>query len=142
MTSSDTAGTKEGTLSITSESDIVTARTTIREVVTDCGFGLTDATRIVTAVSELARNVYLYADEGEMRWTIRRDNDSDREWIEIVFDDDGPGIDDVDEALGEGYSTSDGMGYGLSGSQKLMDEFDIESSADHGSTVIVRKYLP
>ena len=140
MTSSDPTPTQEGTLTITTETDIVTARTTIREVVTDLGFGLTDTTRIVTAVSELARNVYLYADTGTMRWQTR--SDRDRRLIEIVFDDDGPGIEDVERALEEGYSTANGMGHGLSGTQKLMDEFEIETSAKTGTTVTVRKYLP
>lgn len=132
--------TDEGSLEIASESDIVTARTTIREVVTEFGFGITDTTRIVTAVSELARNVYLYADAGTMRW--RTHSPDDRRHIEIVFDDDGPGISDVESALEEGYSTSEGMGHGLSGAQALVDEFDIETSPDHGTTVTIRKYVP
>lgn len=140
MTPSDAHATEEGTLRIGSEADIVTARTTIREVVTGLGFGLTDTTRIVTAVSELARNIYLYTDSGTMHW--RTLSDGDRNFIEIVFDDDGPGIQDVERALNEGYSTSDGMGHGLSGTQKLMDEFDIETSAETGTTVTIRKYLP
>lgn len=131
--------TEEGTLEITSETDIVTARTTIREIVSEFGFGLTDTTRIVTAVSELARNVYLYADTGTMRWhTV---SDGDRRLVEIVFDDDGPGIPDLERVLQEGYSTSEGMGHGLSGAQTLMDEFDIETSAENGTTVTIRKYL-
>lgn len=132
--------TEEGTLEIASETDIVTARTTVRQVATDNGFGVTDTTRIVTAVSELARNVYVYADAGTMHWRIR--SDGDRRLIEIVFDDDGPGIEDVERALDEGYSTSEGMGYGLSGSRTLMDEFELESSPEHGTTVTVRKYVP
>lgn len=140
MTVGDPAAAEEGTLRITSETDIVTARTTMREVVTELGFGLTDTTRIVTAVSELARNVFLYAGTGEMRW--RTGDDGNRQWVEIVFDDDGPGIPDLERALGEGYSTSKGMGHGLSGTQKLMDEFEIESDPETGTCVTVRKYLP
>ena len=132
--------TEEGSLEISSETDIVTARTTVREVVTDVGFGMTDITRIVTAVSELARNVYVYADTGTMRWCVR--SDGSRRLVEIVFDDDGPGIQNVDRALEEGYSTSEGMGHGLSGAQKLMDEFEIETSPENGTTVTIRKYAP
>ncbi|QLG29876.1 anti-sigma regulatory factor (plasmid) [Halorarum halophilum] len=131
--------TEEGTLTISTETDIVTARTTIREVATDVGFGLTDTTRIVTAVSELARNVYLYADSGTMHW--RTETNRSRQLLEIVFDDDGPGIADVERALEEGYSTANGMGHGLSGTQKLMDEFEIETSSETGTTVTVHKYL-
>lgn len=129
----------ERLLKITSEADIVTARTTIREVITKLGFGITDTTRIVTAVSELARNIYLYADSGTMRWNTHAGNG--RQHIEIVFDDEGPGIQDVEKALEEGYSTSDGMGHGLSGAQTLMDEFDIETAPGNGTTVTIRKYL-
>lgn len=132
--------TEEGSLEISSETDIVTARTTVREVVTDVGFGMTDITRIVTAVSELARNVYVYADTGTMRWCVR--SDGSRRLVEIVFDDDGPGIQNVDRALEEGYSTSEGMGHGLSGAQKLMDEFEIETGPENGTTVTIRKYAP
>ena len=131
---------EEGSLEISTETDIVTARTTIREVVTDLGFGLTDVTRIVTAVSELARNIYLYADTGVMRWTVRSDGSQRR--LELVFDDDGPGIADLERALQEGYSTSGGLGHGLSGVQKLMDEFDIETDPENGTTVTVHKSLP
>lgn len=131
--------TEDGSLEITEESDIVTARTTIREVVSDLGFGMTDTTRIVTAVSELTRNIHLYADTGTMSW--RTATDRGRGFIEIIFDDDGPGIQDVDESLKEGYSTSEGMGQGLPGTRKLVDEFDIETSPEDGTTVTIRKYL-
>jgi serine/threonine-protein kinase RsbT len=132
--------TDDGSLKITEETDIVTARTTIRDVVTELGFSMTDTTRIVTAVSELARNVYLYAGTGTMSWHTSLDDN--RRYIEIVFDDDGPGITDVDEALSEGYSTSEGMGQGLPGTQKLMDEFDIETNTQDGTAVTIRKHLP
>lgn len=132
--------TNEEQLEITSETDIVRARTTIREVVTEVGFGITDITRIVTAVSELARNVYVYAGIGTMQWRIC--SEGNQRHIEIVFDDDGPGIRDTESALQEGYSTSEGMGHGLSGAQTLMDEFDIETNPEHGTTVTIRKYLP
>ncbi|MFC7230600.1 ATP-binding protein [Saliphagus sp. GCM10025308] len=62
--------------------------------------------------------------------------------VEIVFDDNGPGIPDVDRALEEGYSTSSGMGHGLSGARKMMDEFEIDTSAETGTTVTIRKYVP
>lgn len=129
---------EQGELLIASEEDIVTARTTIREIGTDLGFGLTDVTRIVTAASELARNVHLYADSGSMRWeTISND---DAVTLEIVFEDDGPGIEDVDRALEVGHSTSDGMGKGLSGAQQLVDEFEITSASGEGTTVTIRKH--
>lgn len=133
-------GDAEGELRIESEHEIVTARTTIRETATELGFGLTDTTRIVTAVSELARNVYLYAGSGSVRWSVvsKEGNRS----LELIFEDDGPGIEDVARALEAGHSTSDGMGRGLSGTRELMDEFEIESEPGRGTTVTIRKYLP
>lgn len=139
MVPGDSMTVEEGMLTIASEDDIVTARTTIREVIGELGFGVTDVTRIVTAVSELARNIYLYAGTGTMTWRTR--SDGDRRVFEIVFADDGPGIDDIEQALDQGYSTSEGMGLGLSGSAKLMDEFDIESSPDQGTTITIGKEI-
>lgn len=129
-----------GELRIETEGDIVTARTTVRQAATELGFGLTDTTRIVTAVSELARNVYLYAGSGRVRWRVV--TDSEKSTLEVRFEDDGPGIPDIDRALEEGYTTSDGMGRGLSGSQQLMDEFEITSEPGEGTTVTIHKYLP
>lgn len=134
-----TDSNESGSLTIDGDDDIVTARMTMRQTASDIGFGITDTTRIVTAVSELARNVYLYAGSGTMRWRIRRDGDPPL--LEIEFDDDGPGIDDVDQALKSGISSSEGMGQGLPGAKKLMDEFDLETSADEGTTITIGKYL-
>lgn len=129
-----------GEIQIETEGDIVTARTTVRQAATELGFGLTDTTRIVTAVSELARNIYLYAGSGCVQWRVV--TDSGKSTLEVRFEDDGPGISDIDRALEEGYTTSDGMGRGLSGSQQLMDEFEITSEPEEGTTVTIRKYLP
>lgn len=133
-------GEGQDVIRIESEEDIVTARTTVRETASELGFGLTDTTRIVTAVSELARNIYRYADSGSVRWEVIRDTDTPV--LELVFEDDGPGISDIEQALEEGHSTSDGLGRGLSGSRQLMDEFEIESNPGMGTTVTIRKYLP
>ncbi len=126
-----------GTVEIVSEDDILTARQTTREVVESLDFRITDVTRTVTAVSELARNVYLYAGEGTMTWyEIRR---GDRTGIELRFDDDGPGIKNLSAAVSGNYSTSHGMGRGLEGTRELMDTFKIQTSKD-GTTVTVRKW--
>ena len=133
-------GDVEGELQIESEADIVNVRTTLRQTATGLGFELTDTTRIVTAVSELARNIYLYAGSGRVRWQTHRTAGSSK--LELVFEDDGPGITDIDQALEEGYTSSNGMGRGLSGSRQLMDEFSIESEDGEGTTVTISKYLP
>jgi serine/threonine-protein kinase RsbT len=123
---------------IADESDIVTVRKTVRDAAGQVGFGLTDVTRVVTAASELARNVYHYAGGGVMRW--RTLEVSGRAGLELVFVDQGPGIPDVAHALQEGYSTANGMGMGLPGTQRLMDDFEIQSAVGQGTTVTVRKW--
>ncbi len=129
---------KRWSVPIRQESDIVRARTVGREAAKALGFGLTDITRIVTAASELARNIYRYADEGEMSAEeVTRDGKSG---IELVFADKGPGIPDVELALSEGYSSSKTMGMGLPGAKKLMDEMTIESTEGIGATVTIIKW--
>jgi serine/threonine-protein kinase RsbT len=124
---------------ITSENDIVMARKVVREASTALGFGLTDVTRIVTAASELTRNIYHYAKSGVMHW--RSLNQGVRVGLELTFEDNGPGIADIEKAMEPGYSTGKGLGMGLPGSKRLMDEMTIESTVGKGTTVIVRKWL-
>jgi serine/threonine-protein kinase RsbT len=124
---------------ITSENDIVMARKVVREASTALGFGLTDVTRIVTAASELTRNIYHYAKSGVMHW--RSLNQGVRVGLELTFEDNGPGIADIEKAMEPGYSTGGGLGMGLPGSKRLMDEMTIESTVGKGTTVILRKWL-
>jgi serine/threonine-protein kinase RsbT len=124
---------------ITSENDIVMARKVVREASTALGFGLTDVTRIVTAASELTRNIYHYAKSGVMHW--RTLNQGVRVGLELSFEDNGPGIADIEKAMEPGYSTGEGLGMGLPGSKRLMDEMTIESTVGKGTTVILRKWL-
>ena len=128
-----------GELPINAEIDIVTVRKAVREAASGIGFGVTDTTRIVTAASELARNVFLYAGSGEMQWQVL--NSDGNTGLELVFEDRGPGIVDIAQALQPGYTTSNGLGMGLPGSRRLMGEMEIESEASKGTTVIVRKWL-
>jgi serine/threonine-protein kinase RsbT len=127
-----------GEIAIQGESDIVAARRTVREAAARLGFGVTDVTRIVTAASELARNVYKYAGEGLMRW--RYLEDGSRSGIELQFVDQGPGIEDIGRALEEGYSTGGGLGMGLPGARRLMDEMEIQSALGQGTTVTLKKW--
>lgn len=131
-------GEREGIWPIGSERDFIAARQVVRGLATSLGFGVTDTTRIVTAVSELARNVHLYAGSGEMNWRIV-DHDG-RVGLELTFRDRGPGIADVDEALVPGYTTSRGLGLGLPGARRLMDDFELTSSPGEGTVVTVRKW--
>jgi len=128
-----------GEVVIDSEADIVSARKAVRQAAGSLGFGVTDVTRIVTAASELTRNIYRYAGSGLMRW--RRLEDRGRQGIELTFEDQGPGIPDVDQALEAGFSSCGGLGLGLPGAKRLMDELEIRSEIGRGTTVVVRKWL-
>jgi serine/threonine-protein kinase RsbT len=127
-----------GEVHINSESDIVTTRKTVRDAATQLGFGITDVTRIVTAASELARNAFLFAGSGLMRW--RALDMSSSVGIELTFEDHGPGIADIQQVMQEGYTTGGGLGMGLPGSKRLMDEFAIESEVGKGTKVTVKKW--
>lgn len=127
----------EGEVTIRSEGDIVTARKAVRNAAVALGFSLTDVTRIVTATSELARNIFKYAGSGAIRW---RRLSQGRPGLELVFEDQGPGMADIEKCLEPGYSSSDGLGLGLPGAKRLMDEMTVESQVGQGTTVVVRKW--
>jgi serine/threonine-protein kinase RsbT len=126
-----------GEVRIRSEGDIVGVRKTVRTMAQQVGFGITDTTRIVTAASELARNVFLFAGSGVMRWQLLTTGSG----IELTFADNGLGIANIAQALQEGYTTSGGLGLGLPGARRLMDEMEIHSDVGKGTTVVVRKWL-
>jgi serine/threonine-protein kinase RsbT len=104
------------------------------------GFNLVDQTRITTAASELARNIQEYAGTGEV--TIEEIEEQERRGIKIVFEDHGPGIPDIDKAMSEGWSSHRGIGMGLPGTKKLMDDFKLESQVGKGTKVTIIKWLP
>ena|SRR5579862_5254333 len=128
-----------GEIKIAEESDIAIARRAVREVAGKLGFGVTETARIVTAASELSRNVHKYAGEGVMHWRALVNGDA--RGLELSFVDHGPGISDVEQALREGHSTGGGLGMGLPGARRLMDEMEIHSVVKQGTTVLVRKWL-
>jgi serine/threonine-protein kinase RsbT len=123
---------------IRSDLDIVIARTLARDTAKSLGFGAIDQARIATAVSELARNVFLYAGTGTV--TVREVERGGRRGIEVICEDQGPGISSIDLVMQDGYSTSRGMGMGLPGAKRLMDEFEIRSQEGVGTTIICRKW--
>jgi serine/threonine-protein kinase RsbT len=124
---------------INSDLDIVAARVEGRNLAKEMGFGIIDQARIATAISELARNVMLYAQSGQVILS-RLDLDG-RLGLQIVCEDEGPGIDDLDLVMRDGYSTMQGLGMGLPGTKRLMDDFEIRSEVGVGTTVRVCKWL-
>jgi serine/threonine-protein kinase RsbT len=126
-------------VSIRSDVDIVLARQQGRTMAATIGFAATDATLIATAISELARNIVMYAQKGEVMMCIVETANS--KGILIVARDNGPGIRSIQDVLRDGYSTSGGLGLGLPGVRRLMDEFAIESELRRGTTVTVKKWL-
>lgn len=125
-------------LSISNEVDLVKARQEVRVQAQALGFSLVDQTRITTAVSELIRNMIKYAGGGTME--IEAVRDGVRIGLRIMCVDKGPGIPDVEMAMKEGYSTSNGLGYGLPGTKRLVDEFDIRSEVGKGTRVTISKW--
>ncbi len=130
--------TEEKATTIRSDLDIVTARSLARDVAKQMGFSSVDQARIATAVSELARNIFVYAGTGQVQ--VRSIERNGRTGIEMEFTDQGPGISDIDTVMQDGYSTVKSMGMGLPGARRLMDDFDIHSQVGVGTTVVCRKW--
>jgi len=131
---------KRGSIDIRTDEDIVKVRQHIRGVCDELGFSLTDTTRIVTSASELARNVVTHATCGQLLWHwIEK---GARLGLEIHVKDQGPGISDIGLAMNEGYSTGNGLGMGLPGTKRLMDDLEIRSTPGLGTEVVARKWLP
>ncbi len=124
---------------ILAEQDIVIARQRGRAIARELGFSIVDQSRIATSISELARNIFLYAGKGTVH--IRPLDKNGKLGIEIVAEDRGPGIRDTKLAMLDGFSTSNGLGMGLPGTQRLMDEFQLNSEPGVGTTVVVRKWF-
>ncbi len=121
-----------------SDADVVIARQRGREIASLLGFSASDLALIATAISELARNIVLYAGSGEIE--IGPVEQKDRRGILIVARDQGPGIANIAQAMRDGFSTSGGLGLGLPGVKRLMDDFEIQSRPGRGTTVTVRRW--
>ena len=128
----------EAVVPIKADTDIVAARQQGRELATELGFVSTDATLLATAISELARNIVCYAKYGEI--VIALVQSGDRVGITVVARDKGPGIANISLAMQDGFSTSGGLGLGLPGVKRLMDEFHLVSDANAGTTVTIKKW--
>ncbi|MEU7756768.1 anti-sigma regulatory factor [Micromonospora sp. NPDC049171] len=123
---------------VRSDEDVVRVRQLVRAVAVAVKLSLVDQTKVVTAASELARNTLVYGGGGSVEVTTV--DNGRRKGVRIVFADSGPGIPDLGLALTDGYTTGGGLGLGLSGSRRLVDEFEIETSAETGTRITVTKW--
>lgn len=120
------------------EADIVVCRQTVRRLTQELKFSLVDQTKLITAASELARNTLVYGGGGEMHWEIV--HHGIRTGLRLAFGDKGPGIPDVELALTEGWTSGSGLGVGLSGSRRLVNEFDLRTAVGEGTCVTVTRW--
>ena len=123
---------------VTTDADIVAARAQAKDLAGTLGFSRTDQALIAAAVSEIARNIVVYAGTGEI--VLRAERDDGRWGLLVVASDEGPGIADPDQALTDGYSTVGSLGVGLPGSRRLMDSLEIDTEVGRGTTVTMRKW--
>ena len=130
--------TASGSQSILVEQDVVVARQTVRKLATQCGMRLVDQTKLITAASELARNAVIYGGGGHMDWEILEKGV--RKGLRLVFRDEGPGIADLKLAMTDGWTSGNGLGLGLTGTKRLVDEFDIDTGAGRGTRVTIVKW--
>lgn len=124
--------------SIRSSEDVVRVRQITRERAVAQGFSLVDQTKLVTAASELARNTLEYGGGGEV--TVEVLNDGSRKGVRLTFSDRGPGIENLELALKDGYTSGNGLGLGLSGAKRLSNEFEIDSKPGEGTRVMIARW--
>jgi serine/threonine-protein kinase RsbT len=129
---------RDDTLPIRSSDDIVKVRQITRELAVRHAFSLVDQTKLITAASELARNTLQHGRGGEVR--VQALQDGIRRGVRLTFRDQGPGIANLGQALTDGFTTGGGMGLGLSGSKRLVHDFDIHSEVDRGTTVMIARW--
>jgi len=130
--------TKDDTIPVHSSEDIVWVRQTVRTWAVELGFGLVDQTKLVTAASELARNTVDYGGGGTVQ--LEALNNGVHRGLRLTFEDHGPGIPDVELALQDGYTTGGGLGLGLGGAKRLVNEFEIESRSGEGTRVCITRW--
>lgn len=127
-----------GTQAVRLEQDVVLARQTARKLATDCGMRLVDLTKLVTAVSELARNTVIYGGGGDMDWQVLED--IGRVGLRLKFSDNGPGIADIRLAMTDGWTSGSGLGLGLTGAKRLVDEFELDTAPGEGTRVTITRW--
>jgi serine/threonine-protein kinase RsbT len=125
-------------LMVRTTDDIVNVRQTVRKIAIDTGFNLVDQTKIITAASELARNTVIYGGGGILN--IEVITNGNRSGVKLIFEDEGPGIADIELALKDGYTSGQGLGMGLGGARRLSNEFEIQSQPGKGTRVAITKW--
>jgi serine/threonine-protein kinase RsbT len=126
------------TYPVRTEEDLLTVRHAVRAATVEAGFGLVDQTRVVTAASELARNAYVHGGGGKV--TVEGPRGPGGRGLRLIVSDEGPGIADLDAALTDGFTTGAGLGHGLGGARRLMDEFVVHSGPGRGTVVIATRW--
>ncbi|MFJ7793055.1 anti-sigma regulatory factor [Pseudomonas sp. NPDC096950] len=127
-----------GSQPIQIEQDVVLARQTARKLAQECGMRLIDLTKLVTAVSELARNTMVYGGGGDMDWQILDENA--RTGLRLTFRDEGPGIPDIKLAMTDGWTSGSGLGLGLTGAKRLVEEFELETEPGKGTRITITRW--
>ncbi|QXI08681.1 anti-sigma regulatory factor [Pseudomonas tensinigenes] len=127
-----------GTQPINIEQDVVLARQTARKLATECGMRLIDLTKMVTAVSELARNTMVYGGGGDMDWQIL--DEDHKVGLRLTFRDEGPGIPDLKLAMTDGWTSGSGMGLGLTGAKRLVEEFELDTEPGKGTRITITRW--
>ncbi|EZP29371.1 anti-sigma regulatory factor [Pseudomonas sp. RIT288] len=127
-----------GTQPIHIEQDVVLARQTARKLATECGMRLIDLTKMVTAVSELARNTMVYGGGGDMDWQIL--DEDHKVGLRLTFRDEGPGIADIKLAMTDGWTSGSGMGLGLTGAKRLVEEFELDTEPGRGTRITITRW--
>ncbi|AXE83829.1 anti-sigma regulatory factor [Streptomyces sp. Go-475] len=127
--------TRTSRLPIGSDTDLAWVRQQVRQVAAELGFGLVQQTKLVTAVSELARNTLIHGGGGQVEMTVLRQGSA--QGLRLAFTDAGPGIRDIELAMTDGYTTGNGLGMGLSGAKRLVQEFSVDSCPGHGTTITI-----
>jgi serine/threonine-protein kinase RsbT len=127
-----------GLLPLRTEEDIVASRQKVRVLTQQLKFSLVDQTKMITAASELSRNTVVHGGGGQMRWELV--DDGVRRGLRLHFEDEGPGIADVKLALTDGWTSGGGMGLGLPGSKRLVNEFELQSTPGQGTRVSITRW--
>jgi serine/threonine-protein kinase RsbT len=130
--------TANGEMPLRTEHDIVVSRQTVRRLAQESGFSLVDQTKLVTAASELARNALIYGRGGDLKWSMLLDGM--KRGVRLVFEDQGPGIPNLEQALTDGWSSGSGLGLGLTGARRLVNEFELQSTVGVGTRVTITRW--